>query len=137
MFVDLTLSLSKKSPFFKNVSEEEKTRLLFSGHVGTHLDTFFHNPIPLEWIDRTGVLLDLRSFGPEIGAETLDGFEFGKGISFIGLDTAGLRRGEEHIRADPILRRARNLRELDRNPCQDCRRNSRSQDLSAPAAADM
>ena len=143
MIIDLSLAITKKCPIFKSASDAENAKLLSSGHIGTHLDTFLHKPIPLEWIDRSGILVDLRSawpdFGPEIGSEALDGYEIRRGdfvilhtgfmnkheygtesylrdhpqmawslieslveagVSFIGLDAAGLRRGEEHIKAD-------------------------------------
>ncbi len=71
MLMDLTLSLSRDNPVFRTLPPSHEARVMAAGHVGTHLDTLLHRPIPLEWMDRTGVLLDARPFGADIGPQVL------------------------------------------------------------------
>lgn len=139
MLLDLTLCLSSDNPIFRQVLPPDLSPLLAAGHVGTHLDTLLHRPIPLEWMDRTGVLIDARPFGAEIGPQAVTSKEIiagdfvifltghigrhpygsdayihdhpqltwpliealaGRGVSFIGIDGPGLRRGAEHPKVD-------------------------------------
>jgi kynurenine formamidase len=62
MFVDLSLSLPIDHPIFSMVTAEGLSPLSL-GHVGTHLDTYLGVPIPIDWCDRRGVLIDARPYG--------------------------------------------------------------------------
>lgn len=74
MFIDLTLSLPVDHPLFKKASADMQSPLGM-GHVGTHLDTYLQRPIPVDWCDRRGVLVDARPYGavvPESAIADLD-----------------------------------------------------------------
>lgn len=70
MLHDLSLSLSSDSPIFEQIAQAAPGPFA-SGHVGTHLDTLLQNPIPLEWMVRQGVLIDVRAQGNEVGMAAL------------------------------------------------------------------
>lgn len=72
MLVDLTLSLSSDNPIFAKLAAPGKAALLAAGHLGTHLDSLLHRPIPPDWMDREAVMLDARGFGAEIGLGLID-----------------------------------------------------------------
>lgn len=73
MFIDLTLSLARDNPIFNRVPLSDKAHLLAAGHIGTHLDTLLHRPIPLDWMDRSGVLIDATAYGSDIGLDVIRG----------------------------------------------------------------
>lgn len=71
MLHDLTLSLSVDAPIFERIAQAAPGPFA-SGHVGTHADTPLQKrPIPLEWMVRQGVLVDVRAHGTEIGMAAL------------------------------------------------------------------
>jgi kynurenine formamidase len=78
MFVDLSLTLSVTDPIFTLVKEESSDPLSV-GHVGTHLDTYLGRPIPLEWSERRGVLVDVRDKGPEVLLSAINGYDVREG----------------------------------------------------------
>jgi kynurenine formamidase len=70
MFIDLSLSLPADHPIFK-MATNEPTDPLSLGHVGTHLDTYLQVPIPVDWCDRRGVLVDARAYGPIVPPDVI------------------------------------------------------------------
>jgi kynurenine formamidase len=70
MFIDLSLSLSADNPIFSMVHGDVKSPLS-AGHLGTHLDTYLQVPIPIEWCDRRGVLIDARPYGAIVPKEAI------------------------------------------------------------------
>jgi kynurenine formamidase len=78
MLVDLTLSLPENSPVFRKVRPDWAMPSV-AGHIGTHLDTLLHRPIPIEWMEREGVLIDARGFGDDIDEEAIAGLEIRPG----------------------------------------------------------
>jgi len=62
MFIDLSLSLPVDHPLFQMAIDDMKSPLSM-GHIGTHLDTHLQRPIPVDWCDRRGVLVDARKYG--------------------------------------------------------------------------
>ena len=79
MFIDLSLSLSTDNPIYSLVKMEDMTDPRSIGHVGTHLDTFLQVPIPLDWCERRGVLVDARSYGAEVPQSAIAGFDIRPG----------------------------------------------------------
>lgn len=135
MYLDLTTKVSAEQ---RRKAAEKKDFLTATGHLGTHLDTYLHRPVPLEYIYSRGVLLDVRGIS-EVKPEDvaldrikegdfvlfrtgwIEGAPYGtpaygeehpclswdliqtlteKKIRFIGVDAPGIRRHEEHKKAD-------------------------------------
>lgn len=136
-YIDLTTKVEKDHPMMIQAAKKENP-LAAMGHIGTHLDTYLHHPIPLEYICSRGILFDVR--GLEEAAlwdvpwkqvqegdfvlfrtgrmeETSYGTEAyfaehpclsrelilkltEKKVHFIGIDAPGIRRHEEHTKAD-------------------------------------
>lgn len=105
MLIDLTLSLPADHAAFAR-NREAWAMPMSSGHVGTHLDTLLHRPIPLDWMDRSARLVDARSFGADIGLDVLAGVPVAAG-DFVLFRTDHIRRhayGEtEYFRDHPQL----------------------------------
>ena len=139
MLIDLTLALPEDSPAFRKARPDWALPSV-AGHIGTHLDTLLHRPIPLDWMDREAVLIDVRNAGDDVGLEAIEDVEIrkgdfvlfrtgqierhaygadeyfahhpqldwplvehliGLGVSFIGIDAMGLRRGRpDHEKVD-------------------------------------
>ena len=78
MFIDLSLSLAADNPIFALVAAEGADPLSI-GHVGTHLDTFLQVPIPIDWCDRRGVLVDARLYGALVPEAAIDGIDIREG----------------------------------------------------------
>lgn len=57
MYIDLTTKVSREQ---RRQAAEKKDFLTAMGHLGTHLDTYLHRPVPLEYMRSRGVLLDVR-----------------------------------------------------------------------------
>lgn len=135
MYIDLTTKISQEQ---RRQAAEKKDFLTAMGHLGTHLDTYLHRPVPLEYLHSRGVLFDVRGI-VEIGPEDIQWERVKKGdfvlfrtgrieeaaygtpsygeehpclawevirmlterkIRFIGVDAPGIRRHEEHQKAD-------------------------------------
>jgi kynurenine formamidase len=73
MLIDLTLSLAADNPVFGKAPTDRAAALMAAGHIGTHLDTLLHRPIPLDWMDRDAVLVDATKAGTDIGSDVLAG----------------------------------------------------------------
>lgn len=59
MLHDLTLSLPTDHPAFEMMNRAAPGPWS-SGHVGTHLDSLLQTAIPLDWMNRSGILIDAR-----------------------------------------------------------------------------
>ena len=59
MLLDLTTSVPRSSPLLG--TDTLYRRLISTGHVGTHLDTYQKRPVPLEYFSCPGVLFDVSS----------------------------------------------------------------------------
>lgn len=92
MLLDLTLLVSIDNPIFGKVSLDLAAPTS-AGHVGTHLDKMTGEPIPLEWIDRNGVLVDVRPETNEIGLNAIHGVEIREG-DFVFFATDHIARHE-------------------------------------------
>lgn len=90
MTIDLTLSLDLKSATFRN-PDSLTFRGIALGHFGTHLDKASSDPLPLDLQERSGLLLDARTAGADIGLGLLDGAEVRPG-DFILVHTGHLER---------------------------------------------
>ncbi len=106
MLIDLTLSLARENQIFKRVPPPDKAPLLAAGHVGTHLDTLLHRPIPLDWMDRSGILIDARACGADIGVDAINGVAIEEG-DFVFFHTGHIDRHpygcDEYFRTYPQL----------------------------------
>ncbi|MBM6830323.1 cyclase family protein [Anaerotignum lactatifermentans] len=60
MYIDLTTKVSQQ---LRRQAAEKKDFLAAMGHLGTHLDTYLHCPVPLEYLQSRGVLFDVRGIG--------------------------------------------------------------------------
>lgn len=58
MKIDITHKLKKDNPVFKKFKDPDKNYLNF-GHVGTHLDSYLHTVIPLDFISNRGILFNV------------------------------------------------------------------------------
>lgn len=139
MIIDLTtqVNIEEIAAWLKT----KENKLIASGHVGTHLDTYLKSVVPLAYFKRAGVCIDVFGVAEqrEIEVEDVENVDILEGafvlfrtgrierhqygtkeyfdhhpqlshrliayltqkkISFIGIDCAGIRRGEEHGPAD-------------------------------------
>ncbi len=106
MYLDLTLSLARDNPVFNRLPPPDKAPLLAAGHVGTHLDTLLHRHIPLDWMDRSGILIDARACGADIGVDAIKGIAIEKG-DFVFFHTGHIDRhpygSDAYFRSYPQL----------------------------------
>ena len=91
MFIDLSLSLPADHPIFTMVTDDGLSPQSL-GHVGTHLDTYLGVPIPIDWCDRRGVLIDARPYGAVVPESAIDGLDIRAGDFVILPPPAGSRK---------------------------------------------
>lgn len=139
MKIDLTLRITENHSAY-SLFKKSKDEILRLGHFATHLDVHLKTRVPLEYMQRRGILIDVsHSTNNDVEFYEVDlsgvlendfvifktdmmkHHEYGskayftqhkqlsndiidalieKKVSFIGIDAAGVRRGEEHIHAD-------------------------------------
>lgn len=58
MYIDLTLTVPPESPLMQ-WAQSQANPYVAMGHIGTHLDTYLHRPIPLEYVQSRGVLFQV------------------------------------------------------------------------------
>lgn len=58
-YIDLTLQVGKTNKVYKWAETQLKKHIVM-GHVGTHIDVYEKKRIPLEYMQRRGVLFDVR-----------------------------------------------------------------------------
>jgi len=106
MFIDLTLSLSRDNPVLTRIPPPDKAPLFAAGHIGTHLDTLLHRLIPLDWMDRSGIIVDARASGADIGLDAIKGVAIGEG-DFVFFHTGHIDRypygSEDYFHFHPQL----------------------------------
>jgi kynurenine formamidase len=90
MLIDLTLSLELQSEPFRNPDSRSARRFAL-GHFGTHLDKASPDPLPLDLLERPGLLVDARAAGASIGLGILEGVEVRPG-DFVLFHTGHLER---------------------------------------------
>jgi kynurenine formamidase len=139
MLLDLTLTIDMNDAVVGKANMDQHS-FMSAGHIGTHLDTYLHIPIPTEFYQRKGKVYDATAFTnrdvdlsvlegnpaeagdfaifntgfldkfpygtreyfkdhPQLSWELIDHLIKAK-VSFIGIDAAGVRRGDEHGLAD-------------------------------------
>ncbi len=79
MYIDLSLSLPFDHPVFELAASMGDQSPASMGHVGTHLDTYLQKPIPLEWVHRRGILVDVRRYGDHVPTSAIDGLDIQAG----------------------------------------------------------
>ena len=111
MMIDLTVEVTPKAA--ADAQGNEKKAL--TGHLGTHFDVM-DREFPLEYVIRKGLVFDVSQVSGrdiESGDIELERVEPGmfvadelidrlldRGVSIIGIDCAGIRRGAEHTPKD-------------------------------------
>ena len=70
MLLDLTTTVDQDSPLIQWAKSQDN-RHIAMGHVGTHLDTYEHSAIPLDYFKSRGVCFDVQGLA-EVGAEDID-----------------------------------------------------------------
>ncbi len=91
-YIDLTLHVGKTNKIYKWAETQLKKDIVM-GHVGTHIDVYDKKQIPLEYMQRRGIVFDVTHVrGREITSDDIDIDYIRKG-DFVLLRTGAI---EEH-----------------------------------------
>lgn len=90
-YIDLTLQVGKRNKIYKWAEMQLKKNIIM-GHVGTHIDVYEKKDIPLEYMQRRGILFDVTHIKDrEITSDDID-FDYIKKGDFVLIRTGAIEK---------------------------------------------
>lgn len=90
-YIDLTLHVGKTNKVYK-LAETQLKKNIVMGHVGTHIDVYEKKNIPLEYMQRRGILFDVSHIQDrEITSDDID-LEYIRKGDFVLFRTGAIER---------------------------------------------